>query len=84
MNPYEILGLPPDATVEDAKAAYRRLAQIHHPDKGGTVEKFRQLALALKSFERTLPCPVCSGKGFVEKRAGLAVTRESCPKCWST
>lgn len=32
-NPYEILGVPQSATAEDIKAAYKRLAAKHHPDK---------------------------------------------------
>ncbi len=31
-DPYELLGLSPDATAEDAKKAWRRLAREHHPD----------------------------------------------------
>lgn len=84
MTPAEILGVHPDATLSEAKAAYRRLAQVLHPDKpGGDMEKFRQLASALKHFQRKLPCPVCTGKGFIETKSGLAVKRERCPKCWS-
>jgi DnaJ-class molecular chaperone len=84
MTPAEILGIETDATYDQAKAAYRRLAQIYHPDKaGGDAEKFRQLAVALKQFERKLPCPECSGKGFIETRQGFAVKRSNCPRCWS-
>jgi DnaJ-class molecular chaperone len=84
VTPHELLGVDFDATYEQAKAAYRRLAQIYHPDKpGGDAEKFRQLAAALKLFERKLPCPVCAGKGFVETKMGLAVKRGNCPQCWS-
>lgn len=32
-NPFEVLGLDDGATVEAAKAAYRRLAEIYHPDR---------------------------------------------------
>ena len=32
-NPYEVLGLDADATSREIKAAYRRLAMKHHPDK---------------------------------------------------
>ncbi len=31
-NPFVVLQLPPDATTEDIKAAWRRLARQHHPD----------------------------------------------------
>lgn len=32
-DPYSVLGVEADATFEDAKAAYRRLAEIFHPDR---------------------------------------------------
>lgn len=32
-NPYEVLGVPPDATAQQIKISYRKLALQHHPDK---------------------------------------------------
>lgn len=32
MDPYEVLGIPPTATLDDAEAAYHHLLRIHHPD----------------------------------------------------
>ncbi len=29
---YAVLGVPPGATLQDIKRAYRRLARLHHPD----------------------------------------------------
>jgi len=46
MNPYEILGLSVHATDEEVRLRYKSLAQIHHPDKGGSEEKFKQIKLA--------------------------------------
>lgn len=82
MTPHEVLGLPEDATEEDAKAAYRRLAQMHHPDRGGDPQIFLTIGRALKDFRRKLPCQLCSGKGYIETRSGLAICRDPCPKCW--
>ena len=31
-DPYKVLGLSPDASDEDVKRAYRRLAKKYHPD----------------------------------------------------
>ena len=38
MDPYQALDLSADATVEAVKAAYRRLARTHHPDRGGDTD----------------------------------------------
>lgn len=34
--PHEVLGVSPDATPEQIKSAYRRLARKYHTDAGGT------------------------------------------------
>jgi curved DNA-binding protein CbpA len=36
MNYYQILDISPDATLEEIKRAYRRLARQHHPDVAGS------------------------------------------------
>lgn len=47
MNPYEILGVKPDATQEQIKKAYRTKAQKAHPDKhGGNTEEFQAIQKA--------------------------------------
>jgi len=43
---YDILDIQKDATPNDIKKAYRKLAIQHHPDKGGDTEEFKKIAEA--------------------------------------
>jgi molecular chaperone DnaJ len=40
---YKILGIPRNASQEEIKRAYYRLAHKYHPDKGGDPEKFKEI-----------------------------------------
>jgi len=46
MDPYETLGVKPDATKDEIKAAYRRKARDTHPDAGGSADLFAMVASA--------------------------------------
>lgn len=55
LNPYEILGVSKTHTWDELKEAYRRMAKVVHPDKGGSeqvfqlvTDCFRQLATEYK------------------------------------
>ena len=45
-DPYEVLGVNRNASPEEIRKAYRKLAVQHHPDKGGDQEKFKQISAA--------------------------------------
>lgn len=57
MNPFEVLEIPSDASDEDIKAAYHRLAKQWHPDRYSGQEKeaaeakFRELAEAFGTLK---------------------------------
>lgn len=46
MDHYQILGVAKNATPDEVKKAYRRLASIHHPDKGGDTAQFQKIQVA--------------------------------------
>lgn len=46
IDPYSILYLLPSAPRKLVEKAYKILADIHHPDKGGDVEKFLEIKKA--------------------------------------
>ncbi len=45
-NYYDILGVEKKATGDEIKKAFRKLAQKHHPDKGGDEAKFKEITEA--------------------------------------
>jgi len=42
-DPYQILGVDKNASQEEIKTAYRKLAKKYHPDLGGDPEKFKEI-----------------------------------------
>lgn len=43
---YELLGISSDASEDEIKRAYRRMARTHHPDAGGDEERFKAVTHA--------------------------------------
>lgn len=46
MDHYQTLGIDKNATPDDIKKAYRKLASTHHPDKGGDTAMFQNIQSA--------------------------------------
>lgn len=45
-NHYDILGVKENATQDEIKKAYRKLAKENHPDKGGNEDTFKKISVA--------------------------------------
>lgn len=59
MNAHAVLGVAPDATPEQIKSAYRKLAMTHHPDRNGGSEesqkKFQEIQTAYDMLRSDKP-----------------------------
>lgn len=49
-NYYQTLGVDRNATADEIKRAYRKLASQHHPDKGGNTDKFQEIERAYRTL----------------------------------
>lgn len=47
---YNTLGVPKDSSAAEIKKAYRKLALKHHPDKGGSETKFKEISEAYETL----------------------------------
>ena len=55
VDPHAILGVDADTSGVEVRAAYRRVAVVVHPDRGGTDELFRVVATAYEVLTGTAP-----------------------------
>ena len=53
-NDYSTLELDIDATYDDLTESYRKLAMMHHPDRGGNEEEFKKISVAYSNLSREL------------------------------
>lgn len=59
-NPWDILGIEQSASLEDVKAAYKRLALKYHPDKGGSETDFNRIQTAYEILKERKHIPILS------------------------
>lgn len=94
---YEVLGVPPGCTPEQARSQHRVLASIFHPDRPtGNHDVMARVndaytlitdTTARRKYDAvnktaTKVCPTCKGKGTVNKQKGFkAKVPVPCPMC---
>jgi len=73
MNYYEVLGLKKEASSSEIKKAYRNLVKKHHPDVGGSEDKFKSISEAYdtlndstKKKEYDIKNSIGSNSGFYD------------------
>jgi hypothetical protein len=69
MDPHAVLGLPPDASLEEATAAYRALAKEHHPDVTTDPRAAEVMARINAAFDE-LRARAAAGAGGIEGTGG--------------
>lgn len=61
-DPYTVLGVSRQSTPEQIKSAFHALAKVHHPDKGGSAERFKEISAAYTEIKDRKPEVVVTRK----------------------
>lgn len=82
---FQTLGIDDNSTTDQVKDAWRELARIHHPDKGGNPDNFVPL---LKAYKEALTkanepkkCASCKGSGQTKQGSGFSFIHQKCNAC---
>lgn len=68
LDPRTILGVGPDASLEEIHEAYRTKSKKHHPDRGGDDWAFRMVARAYEVLKTTAATPAPAAAQSWESR----------------
>ena len=79
------LGFEPAPSADQIETAFKALAMLHHPDRGGDAAKFDELRTArdrlLAAKEAGERCADCLGSGRVLMVDGFSTLKVLCDTC---
>ena len=74
---YKVLQISKDASPDEIKKAYRRLAHLYHPDKNpNTTEKFKEISEAYQVLSDPSKRKLYDDSGFVPIKKTQAQTEK--------
>jgi curved DNA-binding protein CbpA len=86
-DPFQVLGLGPDASLAEARAAYRRLAELYHPDRlrglrqdvqAEGAQRMREASAAMEAIRERYDRPlVAPGRRGTRDTRATATTDET-------
>jgi DnaJ domain len=82
LDPRTVLGVGPNASLEEIHDAYRAKSKKHHPDRGGDEWAFRMVARAYEVLKTTAADPGAA-KPWEHRAAGPDVVARGRPADWS-
>lgn len=77
---YGVLGVPPFATAAELRDAYRRLVQVHHPDRGGNPWAFHRVVQAYE----VLSDPTRRARYDAQRHVAYVQSWQEEPASWPT
>lgn len=75
-NPWDVLQIRPNASLQDIKSAYYTLAKKHHPDSGGTIKQWLTISTAYEAIMNKKHVPVVNAPDTKMVNLSLSINQQ--------
>ena len=75
-NPWEVLNISPNASLQEIKNAYHKLAKQHHPDGGGTIKNWLSISKAYDDIMLKRHIPVVTAPSTQMINLSLSINQQ--------